>query len=154
MPTAAKCPVERRVSQHCSRFEGADIFKLLDAPHLNCATDFLGGVLVRNRRWLRNRMAPPTRYRGPTNWFYTPEVPRHRAGADLCTALLRRAWRTSCAAQHAGAKRQPTSDFFASGSIMEDCNPEPARLLQDFSARGEHNFPEAGISMTRQVALS
>ena len=142
------------VSQHCPRFEGADILKLLDAPHLNCATDFLGGVLVRNRRWLRNRMAPPARYRGPTNWFCTPEVPRHRAGADLCAALLRRASGTDCAAQHAGAKRQPSTNFHAAGHFMEDGKTNPSRLFKEFSARSERNLPEVCISMTRQVALS
>ena len=32
--------------QHLQIGSSADIFKLLDAPHLNCATDFLGGVFV------------------------------------------------------------------------------------------------------------
>ena len=144
----------RRVSQHCPRFEGADILKPLDAPGLNCATAFLGSVLVRNRRWLWNCMAPQARYRGPTNWFCTPEVPRHRAGADLCTALLRRARRTDCAAQHACAKRQPTSDFADVGAFMEDGKTEPAWPFLHFSARGEHNLSDVCISMTRQVALS
>ena len=99
-------------------------------------------------------MASPTRCRGPTNWFYTPKVPKHRAGADLCTALLRRARRTDCAAQHAGAKRQPTPDFADAGAFKEDGKTEPARLFQDFSARSERNFPEAGTSMTLKVAPS
>ena len=88
------------------------------------------------------------------NLFCPPEVTVYRAGDDPCTALLRRARRTDCAEQHAGAKRQPTPDFRAAGSIMENGKAEPARLFEDFSARGDHNFPEAGISMTRQVALS
>ena len=130
------------VCHHCPRFEGADILKPVEAPGLTCATDFLGGVLVQNRRWLKNRMALPARYRGPTNWVCTPEVPRHRTGADLCTALLRRARRTDCAAQHAVAKRQPTSDFADVGASMEDGKTEPARPFLHFSARGEHNLSE------------
>ena len=87
-------------------------------------------------------MAPPARCRGATNWFCTPEVPRHRAGADLCTALLRRARRTDRAAQHAGAKRQPTSHFADVGAFMEDGKTEPTRPFLHFSIRGEHNLSE------------
>ena len=91
---------------------------------------------------------------GKENLFCTPEVPGYRAGADPCTALLRRALRTSCAAQHAGAKRQPTSDFADTCAFMEDGKTHPARLFRKFSARSERNLPEVCISMTRQVALS
>ena len=38
---------------------------------------------------------------------------RHCASVDNCAALLRRARRTECAAQHAGAKRQPVTGFTA-----------------------------------------
>ena len=91
---------------------------------------------------------------GSKELFCTPEVPGYRAGYDPCTALLRRAWRTICAAQHAGAKRQPTSGFADAGAFMDDGKTEPARLFLYFSARGAHNFSDVCISMTRQVALS
>ena len=86
--------------------------------------------------------------------FCTPEVTVYRAGDDPCTALLRRTWRTSCAAQHAGAKRQPTSGFADAGAFKEVGKTELARLFKYFSARGAHNFSDVCISMTRQVALS
>ena len=99
-------------------------------------------------------MAPPARCQRPKNLFCTPEVPGYRAGADPYTALLRRAWRTDCAAQHAGAKRQPTPGFADANAFKEDGKTEPARLFLYFSARGEHNSPELCISMTQQSALS
>ena len=58
---------------------------------------------------------------------------RNGIGADLGTALLRRARPTGCAAaQHAGTKRQPTTDFAAVGPSMEYGASEPGRLFRYF----------------------
>ena len=53
---------------------------------------------------------------------------------------------TGCAAQHAGAKRQPATDFAAVDPLMDEGESEQARLFRYFIDRSDHEFPKAWIS--------
>ena len=62
--------------------------------------------------------------------------------SNLCTALLRRARWTDCAAQYADAKRQAATGFAAVSHFMEDCEDDPTRLFWYFIVRSELNCPK------------
>ena len=67
-------------------------------------------------------------------------------------ALLRRARQTGCAAQHAGAKRQPATDIAIVDPLMDECEIEQARLFWYFISCGELKFPKVRISMKPNMA--
>ena len=65
----------------------------------------------------------------------------------------RGAGRADRAAQHASAKREPTTGFTTADPLMEESDNELARLFRCFTDRSEQDFPVAGVSTRLKLPL-